>query len=211
MPRQNQNIRRDGEQPQNNYGRRDFNSREMNDRRDDRRQQTAPTNRMTAIGRSYAAVTAGPGAGQHSNQQEGPRRVRSRQNLSRRNSFNASDENTPLHQQISLQRKRSFRREENHEEKLQAEIKRMQSQLDDMRNTTNTPDITRGNNSHNNPHRIPMQKNANTTQRNGMGVNQETMIKEAFTFVTDAMATLKQFETKFSTILNNHGTHPDRS
>jgi hypothetical protein len=43
-----------------------------------------------------------------------------------------------------------------------------------------------------------------------MGGNQE-FIQEAFTFVTGAMKTLKEFETKFATLLNTHGTPPDRS
>ena len=54
------------------------------------------------------------------------------------------------------------------------------------------------------------QKNANITQNSDMGANNQ-IIKDAFNFVTNAMETLKTFETKFATILSNHGTLPDRS
>ena len=205
-PRQHQNYSRGGEHSlQNNPGRggnmpREANNHRENNQRENNTRHTTPP-RMTTVGRSYAAVTTG----QNSIQNEAPRRSNSRQNLSRRNSFHATD--APLHQQISLQRKRSFRRDGNNDEQqIQSDINRLQSRLDEMR--SKAPD--QGNHYH--PRNTGnLQKNMNTTQSSGMGANQETVIKEAFTFVTNAMATLKQFETKFATLLNTHGTQPDRS
>lgn len=199
--------RRQQTTPQDNNAWRDNNSREYDNRRDDRRQQTTPSNRMTTIGRSYAAVTAPP-----QQPQEVPRRVRSRQNISRRGSFNIpEDKNAPLHQQISLQRKRSFRRDDN-EQRLQSEVTKLQSQLDDIRkkNMADIPGTSGIISLNNNPRLDQIPKNVNNTQSSDMGMNKE-IIQEAFSFVTGAMETLRNFETKFATLLSTHATPPDRS
>ena len=56
-------------------------------------------------GRSYANAVS---EGSRHHQQNPPLRVRSRHNLSRQDSRNDINKEAPLHQQISLQRKRSF-------------------------------------------------------------------------------------------------------
>ena len=163
----------------------------------------------------YRQPQNGP-EGRYQQPQQGARRVRSRQDLSRRGSFNnVEDKSAPLHDQISLQRKRSFRREDNNEHRLQSEITVLQSQLNDIRNTDNRTDESgaTGHNSVTNNRRDQNQnhqKNANITQNMDMGANKE-IIQEAFSFVTDAMATLKKFETKFATMLNTHKIPSDRS
>ena len=147
-------------------------------------------------------------------QQHRAQRVRSRQDLSRRGSHNHDvDKEAPLHEQISLQRKRSFRREDSNEQRLQAEIKKLQSQLSDIHNSDNrTKDPgASGNRSIINGSRDQdwNQKNVNNTQNKDMGANNE-LIQEAFSFVTDAMQTLKKFEAKFATMLNTHKIPSDR-
>ena len=202
--------------------------------------------------RNYASSVSN---GYQQRQQDEPRRTRSRQNLSRRGSFNnIEDKKAPLHQQISLQRKIYFRREDN-EQHLQSEITKLQSQLSNIRNnnhaeasgtrgntsanrnfrnfensnraeehqaefrnnnTNGTVPETRGNflisnnpNNQNETH-TPNQKNEQIAQNLDMGASKE-VIQEAFTFVTTAMETLRNFETKFATLLNTHGTPSDRS
>ena len=205
-PRQHQNYSRGGEHShQNNPGRGENMPREANNRREDTRHNTTQP-QGSVFGRNYAAAVIG-----HNSNNEAPRRVNSRQNITQKNSFHATG-NAPLHQQISLQRKRSFRRDGNNDEQqIQSDINRLQSRLDEVRRRNTPAAPERGNNIPDNPHTGHLQKNVNTTQRNGMGINQENAIKEAFTFVTSAMETLKQFETKFATLLNTHGTPPDRS
>ena len=152
--------------------------------------------------------------GRYDQQQHRAKRVRSRQDLSRRGSHNHGvDKEAPLHEQISLQRKRSFRREDSNEQRLQAEIKKLQSQLSDIHNSDNrTKDPgASGNRSIINGSRDQdwNQKNVNNTQNKDMGANNE-LIQEAFSFVTDAMQTLKKFEANFATMLNTHKIPSDR-
>lgn len=215
-----------------------------------------PGNRTNTQGRTYAAIVEG----RNFQQQNKPKRNRSHQDLSRSGSFNNFDNhNEPLHQQISLQRKRSFRNEDKKEQQLQSEIIKLQSQLSNMRNSDKAdapaaksnnfkadapgargkgfvgsnkhseranqhlqqPDSQRqskvdapgtsGNNFTSNNH-FPYlnQKNENNTQNHDMGAN-NLIIQEAFTFVTGAMETLRNFETKFAALLNTHRTPSDRS
>ena len=159
---------------------------------------------------SYAAVSEG----RHQQYTEEPRRTRSRTNLSRRGSFNnINDKQAPLHEQISIRRQRSFtRREENNEKQIESEITKLQSQLDGIRNNKKTNATVSERTYQFDKEEFPAlnQKNANITQNSDMGANNQ-IIKDAFNFVTNAMETLKTFETKFATILSNHGTLPDRS
>ena len=176
--------------------------------------QRGTINRSNPQVHSYAAVTEG----RHQQYREEPRRTRSRTNLSRRGSFNNNNNNfndkkAPLHEQISIRRQRSFtRREENNEQQIQSEITKLQSQLDGIRNNkkTNATGTERTNLLDKETFPTLNQKNAIITQNSDMGANNQ-IIKEAFNFVTNAMETLKTFETKFATILSSHGTLPDRS
>ena len=140
-------------------------------------------------------------------------------------------DNLPLHQHISLQRKRSFRQEGNNhnEEHIQSEITKLQSQLDHLRgtrpmnrtvhnnhtlpiSTTTTSAFNRSNIGGDSLQNSRLQtrndspKNLNIAQSSTMGTNHED-IREAFAFVSSAMETLKKFETKFATILNTNTTH----
>ena len=231
------------QEPSNNNAQRTTSSGN-DERKFDRPTYAQPAgNRTNAQSSNWAAIVEGRQAQPWQNK---PPRTRSRQDLSRRGSYNLDDKNAPLHQQISLQRKRSFRREDKNEQRLQSEISKLQSQLVDIRNNNKTDaHVARGNNfANNNQHsEIPThfrqegihsnnkidaprandnnftsnnnfpdlsQKNGNNTQNSDMGAN-NLIIKEAFTFVTSAMETLRNFETKFATLLNTHGTHSDRS
>ena len=163
-------------------------------------------------GRGYASAVRENTHQHETSQQEKPRRVWSRQNLSARGSRNnINNASTPLHQQISLQRKRSFRREDNNEEQLQSEIHKLQSQLKDIRGknpaTTKNSDVQIDNHSQNHEQ---SSKNVNTAQSSSMGVSKDD-IRETYKFISSAMQTLKQFETRFATILNTDMILPDRS
>ena len=177
--------------------------------------EQARTDGFAQPGRNYARAVQEGTRNNAENTQERPRRNGSRQNLSRQ----VSQNNLPLHQHISLQRKRSFRREGNTEERMQSEITKLQLQLNDMRGTTppttqiqhhnrDTREVSQNNTVQTTNHSIP--KNVNNAQSSNTGTNHED-IKEALLCVSSAMETLKKFEMKFATILNTYTTHTDRS
>ena len=89
--------------------------------------------RLVNPGRTYAAV-AQTNIPDSDNEPDRPRRTRSRQNNL---TYQVRQDHLPLHQQISLQRKRSFRREgnNNNEESRQSEITKLQSRLDYLQGT----------------------------------------------------------------------------
>ena len=208
---QDQDTRRKEEQPRSENRPYENQSRYQTVRRDEKHDQY-PWRNERQPGRSYANVVTEDTHQHEPCQLEKPRQVRSRQNLSARGSRNnINNANVPLHQQISLQRKRSFRRENNNEEQLQSEIHKLQSTLNDIRGknpaTTKKSDVQMNNHSQNYEQNS---KNVNTAQSSSMGVSKDD-IRETYKFISSAMETLKKFETRFATILNTDTTLPDRS
>ena len=150
----------------------------------------------TVLKRSAQAPTVN-----HSENRQEPRRTRSRQYLSRQTSRNNINE--PLHEQISLQRKNAYRKQENNEEQLKSRINQLQTQLNSMQGSHNTNTDTPA-------QLIETPKNLTTAQSCNTGPSHNKDIMEAYTYVSSAMQTLKQFETKFAAMLNINTTPSEK-
>ena len=104
----------------------------------------------------------------------------------------------PLHKEISLQRKRSFREHDENKTNFDSQIEVLQTQINNLRREKASKDKE---------HETPAQvvnknpKNPFITQNQDKGVNKDD-IREVVTYISSALKTLKQFETKFSGLLS---------